>query len=257
MPGMEEHAKRIRVKVSVIIVALLWFSASISPAQISSASVPTAEEVIAEMLARDRQREAMAGGYTGSRKYVLDNQRLHKRAEMLVNIICNPDGSKHFEIVSEEGWSAANKRVLRKMVESESETSLPLTRPKTRLTTENYIFGAAQSDLLEGRAAYAIDVIPKRHDKYLFEGRIWVDAEDYALMRAEGKPAKSPSFWTRSVHFVQQYRRNGPFWFPQATDSVTDVLIFGTTQVSITYFGYTPRSLQARADPSQKGTAGQ
>ena len=57
------------------------------------------------------------------------------------------------------------------------------------------------SEFLEARPVYVIQVLPKREDKYLFEGRIWIDAEDFAVVRVEGKPAKNPSFWTRSVHF--------------------------------------------------------
>ena len=65
------------------------------------------------------------------------------------------------------------------------------------------------TDSLESRPVYIIEVRPKREDKYLFEGRIWVDAEDFALVRAEGKPAKNPSFWTHSVNFVQMYHKSG------------------------------------------------
>ena len=95
---------------------------------------------------------------------------------------------------------------------------------------------------LEGRPTYVINAIPKRHDKYLFRGRIWVDAEDYALRRVEGEPAKNPSFWIRSVHFTQEYRKNGAFWFPVATTSITEARIFGTTTVDIHYSDYAPNS---------------
>jgi len=61
------------------------------------------------------------------RRYVLENQHLHKRAEMLVEVQGDRDGTKHFEILSEEGWKAAHKHVLRKMLESESDTSRPDT----------------------------------------------------------------------------------------------------------------------------------
>ena len=88
------------------------------------------------------------------------------------------------------------------------------------------------------RAAYVLEIRPKRSEKYLFQGRIWVDAEDYALARAEGKPAKKPSFWTKSIHFVQIYQRCGPFWFPLSTQSVTEAHVFGTTDLSIEYFDY-------------------
>ena len=197
----------------------------------------------------------MAGGYTGSRRYVLDNQRLHKHAELFVNVKCDTHGTKHFEILAEEGWRAATEHVLRKMVESEAETSLPQMRVKTRLAPDNYVFRIAPGDVIEGRSVFVIDIAPRRSDKYLFRGRIWVDAKDYALVRAEGEPAKNASFWIRSVHFVQQYRPNGSFWFPSSTDSTTEALIFGRTKVSISYFNYLPDSLQARANLGLKGPA--
>ena len=202
----------------------------------------SADEVVANMFARDTQRESSGGGYTGNRLYVLDNQKMHKRAEMLVSVKCDPDGTKHFEVMSEQGWKSANKHVLRKMLESETETSRPETRPRTRLTHDNYEFQMLGTDPVEDRAAYIIEVLPKRHDRYLFKGRIWIDAKDYALVRAEGNPAKIPSFWTRSVHFVHRYRKAGPFWFPFSTESVTEARIFGRTEVTISYFDYMPNT---------------
>jgi hypothetical protein len=126
------------------------------------------------------------------------------------------------------------------MVETESDTSRPQTRAKNRITTENYSFQMIETSPIEGRMAYVIEANPKREDKSLFRGRIWVDIEDYALVRVEGKPAKNPSFWTKSVQFVQQYQKSGQLWFPHMTTSVTDARIFGRTDVSIRYFNYKP-----------------
>jgi hypothetical protein len=97
---------------------------------------------------------------------------------------------------------------------------------------------------LDGRTAYVIQVIPNRQDKTLFRGRIWVNAEDYALARVEGEPAKNPSFWTRKVEFTQEYQKAGAFWFPVQTTSITDVRMFGRTEVRIRYFDYKPVSAQ-------------
>jgi hypothetical protein len=164
---------------------------------------------------------------------------------MLVQVQGDPDGTKHFEVVSEEGWKAAHKHVLRKMLESESETSHPEARAKARINPENYDFTFAGTEVIDGRTAYVLEVSPKRKEKYLFRGRIWVDAEDYALARAEGQPAKNPSFWTKSTHFVQIYHKNGPLWFPRSTQSVTEAHIFGATDVNIEYFDYAPKTTHA------------
>ena len=203
-------------------------------------STPTADEVVANMYARDTLREAASGGYTGSREYVLDNHLFQKRAEMLVRVTCDGTGTKHFEVMSEDGWKSANRRVLRQMLATESDSSRPDTRPRNRITSDNYTFRMIDTEAHDGRTAYVIEVSPKREDKSLFRGQIWVDAEDYALARVEGEPAKNPSFWTRKVQFVQQYYKAGEYWFPMETTSLTEARIFGATEVSIRYFDYKP-----------------
>src|SRR5258708_2803794 len=211
----------------LLLAALFLLPASAAAAD-ESPSFPTAEEIVARMGSRDLQRQVSIEGYAGMRRYVLDNQHLHKRAEMLVQVQGDPDGTKHFEVVSEEGWKAAHKHVLRKMLESESDTSRPDIRAKTKLNPENYDFEVIGTEPVADRTAYVLEIKPKRREKYLFRGRIWVDTEDYALVRAEGNPAKSPSFWTKSTHFVQVYQKSGPLWFPLSTQSVTEAHIFGT-----------------------------
>jgi hypothetical protein len=232
------------MKNHLLLAALFLLPASAAAAD-ESPSLPTAEEIVAQMGFRDLQRQISIEGYAGMRRYVLDNQHLHKRAEMLVQVQGDPDGTKHFEVVSEEGWKAAHKHVLKKMLESESETSHPEARAKTRINPENYDFKMAGTEVIDGRTAYVLELSPKRKEKYLFRGRIWVDAEDYALARAEGQPAKNPSFWTKSTHFVQIYQKNGSLWFPRSTQSVTDAHIFGTTDVNIEYFDYMPKTTHA------------
>jgi hypothetical protein len=198
-----------------LLTALFLLRTSSVVAADDSGPLPTAEEIVTRMGSRDLQRQISMEGYAGMRRYVLENQHLHKRAEMLVQVQGDRDGTKHFDILSEEGWQAAHKHVLRKMLESESDTSRPDMRAKTKLNAENYEF----------------EVIGT------------VDSEDYALVRAEGNPAKNPSFWTKSTHFVQVYQKTGPLWFPLSTQSVTEAHIFGTTDVSIEYFDYAPKAL--------------
>jgi len=201
-----------------------------------------ANEIMARVLLRDTQRESESGGYAGHRRYIFENQKFQKHAELVVDVRCDASGTKHFYVVTEDGWKAANKHVLKKMLESETETSTPEIRPQTRLTADNYTFALVSSELIDGRLTYVIDATPKRRDKYLMDGRVWIDAQDFAMVRAEGKPAHNPSFWTRSIHFVQQYRKDGSYWFPSSTLSVTEARIFGTTKVNINYFNYQPNS---------------
>ena len=242
-----------RIRTFIILCITLGLT---SRCQAQQAPTHDANEIIARLMDRNSQRERLQAGYTGTRRYVLENQKFNKRAEMLVSVKCDPDGTKHFEVVSEEGWNSANKRVLRKMLDSETETSRPQIRLATGLTPENYQFQILGNDSLDGRSTYVIQVVPQREDKYLFEGRIWIDTEDFAVVQVEGKPAKNPSFWTHSVHFVQQYHKSGTFWFPFLTESVTEARIFGKTEVTIKYFDYQPNS-SARLPLSAKSLSDQ
>jgi hypothetical protein len=207
-------------------------------AQDSSQSLPTADEIVARMMERDRQRQAVLHGYSGFRRYVLENRRHHKRAEMLVRMNCLADGSKEFETESASGWGGARRYVFPRLLESEKEASLPRNRERSRITPDNYWFQMVGKDTAIGRAAYVLAITPKTENKYLIRGKIWVDADEYAIVRIEGEPVKNPSFWIKSIHFVHTYEKNGPLWLPASDRSVTDARIFGATDVTIDYFSY-------------------
>ena len=215
---------------------------SIAMAADSSLQLPTGDEVVAKMMARDNERQAVLYGYTASRRYVLENQRHHKRAEMLVRMTCLRDGSKRFETISETGWGGARNHVFPRLLEAETEASRPDLRERSRLIPENYVFEMVGTEYVDDRRAYVIAIAPKTPNKYLMQARIWIDADEYAIVRIEGKPAKNPSFWTKSVHFVHKYEKRGLFWFPVSDRSVTDVRIFGSTEVTIEYFDYAPNT---------------
>jgi len=228
------------MRVHLILSSMLILATAFLRVLHAEQPAPTADEVVATMFARDSVRELASGGYIGNREYVLENHKFRKRAQMQVRVTCDQTGTKHFDVLSEDGWKSASKHVLRQMLVSESDSSRPDTRPRNRITSDNYTFRMVETSVLDGRTAYLIEAIPNREDKSLFRGRIWVDTEDFALARVEGEPAKNPSFWTRKVHFVQQYHKDGAFWFPMQTTSVTDAHFFGTTDVNIRYFDYMP-----------------
>jgi hypothetical protein len=206
------------------------------------AEPPSADQVIGSMLERDRERQSSLDGYTARRRYVLENERHHKRAEMLVRVKCVKDGAKEFEIVSSAGWGVVRNHVFPRLLEAETDAARPELRERSRIIPENYSFEMAGTEIVNSRPAYVIAVIPKTSNKYLIKGKIWVDTEEYAIVRIEGQPAKSPSFWTKSVHFVHTYAKQGRFWLPLSDESVTDVRILGATDLKIEYFGYLPNN---------------
>jgi hypothetical protein len=239
------------MRFRILISALLACALAPLIGQATTAPAPSADEVIASMFTHEVQREAAAGGYRGNRQFVLGNPGFDKQARMEVSVACGPDGTETFQVVSKQGWKSANL-MLRKMPESESETSRPSVRPRTRVTSDNYGFQMIKAARLDGRLAYVIDETPKRQDEYLFRGRIWIDAEDYALARVEGEPARITSVWIHSVHFTQEFRKSGEYWFPSSTTSITEARMLGKTKVDIHHFDYFPRSGKASRDANRE-----
>jgi hypothetical protein len=204
-------------------------------------------EILERMMRADNDRSAALAGYSGIRHYRFENKQTEKTAEMTVRMSCGSDGLKTFEVISESGSGFVRSHVLRKMIEAEREASQKGERKETRITPDNYEFRLIGGEVSDGRDSYVLEVTPKKPSKFSIRGRIWVDAEDFAIARVEGQPAKNPSFWIRSVHVVQRYARTGQFWLPALNHSVAQARIFGTTEVVIEYSDYAARvqNLQA------------
>jgi hypothetical protein len=194
------------------------------------------------LMESDGNRRAAFPGYTAMRRYTLVNPRHEKRAEMLIRVDWSVDGSKQFDTVSAIGWSAIRDHVFPRLLEGEIEASQPHIQQRSRISPENYSFEMEGTDVINSRPAYRIVITPKAKNKYLVQGKIWVDMEDFAVARIEGKPAKNPSFWIKSVHFVHVYRKNGRFWLPSSDRSETDARIVGDTETTIEYFNYEPKT---------------
>ncbi|QNI33445.1 hypothetical protein H7849_05715 [Alloacidobacterium dinghuense] len=226
------------MRLQIITAFLVLVVTATSPGADDNFQLPSGDVVAARMLDRDAQRQSLMAGYHGLRRYILDNERMHKHAEILVRVGCDADGVKHFELVSQSGWKGAYGHVVSRMLASEEEASHPEIRFKIRLSPDNYEFHVLRNGLLDDRMDYVLEVVPRRREERLFEGRIWIDAQDYAVVRIEGEPARNPSFWIRDLHFVHTYQKSGTVWFPATTESTTEVRIFGTTTLKINYFDY-------------------
>jgi negative regulator of sigma E activity len=218
------------------ILAIVLSAATISSAQTGD-PLPSAEDVVAKMMQFDAQRQSQLTGYTAIRHYVAVNK--NRRAEMLVHVDCASDGAKQFTVLSEEGSGSIRKHVFHKLLSEETEASRHGTRNSTRLIPANYDFQFVGQEKLETGLAYVLQVSPKTANKYLINGKIWVDANDYSIVRIEGQPARNPSFWVRNVHFVHTYEKVGPFWFASATHTESEVRIFGSSKLTIENSDYT------------------
>jgi hypothetical protein len=201
-----------------------------------SADLPTADQVIANVMESEHARLASIGAYSVTSKYVLQNKNRH--AEMVVRWTRQEDGVKQFVVLSETGDGGVRSHVFHRLLEAEVEASRLDQQAHTRITPDNYSFALSGAEKIEGHEAFVIELEPKTQNKYLTRVRIWVDACDFAVIKVEGTPAHKVSFWTKDVNFVQTFEKNGAWWVPASNHSLTEARLFGQADLMIEYSDY-------------------
>ncbi len=199
---------------------------------------PDLKTLVSQMEERARERDSKLLAYSVERSYRVENLRFHKEGEAAAKMIYVAPSEKVFEVQSTSGTSFIRKGVINRMIDAEIKNASPELKPKSAITSDNYEFSWVGTEKIADRLQYVLHAKPKRKDQYLFDAKIWVDAEDYAVTRIQGRPAKNPSFWTRKVEFTHEYKKFGPFWLPVKNHAVSQVFLFGQTTTDLEYFDY-------------------
>lgn len=224
-----------RIKKAMLVLAIAVSAGMFSPAQTID-QLPSTKLVVARMMEANAVRQSQMTGYTVLRRYVAVNK--NRRAEMLVRVTCDRNDDERFSILSEEGSRSIRNHVFHKLLREEEKVGRHGTRHSARLIPANYTFQIIGEETIETGPAYVLAVSPNSVNKYSIDGRIWVDAGDYSIVRVEGQPAQTPSFWVRSVHFVHTYQKVGQFWLASSTRTKSKILIFGDSQLTIEDYDY-------------------
>jgi len=198
----------------------------------------TGDDVIAIMLQRNLLRNQQLQQYSAVRTYEIRNAEGKVAAQAVVRVEYRAPDKKTFSKTSEKGSSIVRHLVFDRLIESESETSSGQEHHNSAITTANYRFTLAGEEEVGPYHCFVLEAIPKRKDKYLFEGKIWIDAEDFAVVKIVGRPAKKPSFWINRVDFVRRYQRIDVFWFPLRDETFVDVKIYGRRVFTIDHQQY-------------------
>ena len=163
-------------------------------AQQANSSAPlTANEVIERVAAMNELRNKALENYSSLRSYHLECLCVsHKQADMVVRADYHAPNKKEFTIVSENGSGTVRNRVFKKLLEAEQESMREENQQRSAITPENYTFLVVDHQLTDADEIYVLEARPRNKNKFLFRGRIWVNATDFAITRVEGEPAQNP-----------------------------------------------------------------
>jgi hypothetical protein len=209
-------------------------------AQQANLSVPlTASEVMGRVVAMNELRDKALENYSSLRSYHLECHCLSKKqADMVVRADYHAPNKKEFTIVSEDGSGTVRNRVFKKLLEAEEESMREENKQRSAITPANYTFQVVDYQITDADEFYVLEALPRNKNKFLFRGRIWVNATDFAITRVEGEPAQNPSWWTVKTDFTRSYQKIGNFWLPESNESETKVRILGTAVLTINYGKY-------------------
>ena len=195
-----------------------------------------AEEILTRMEEGNAARFQALDSFQGRRRYFAENPRLRQKAFVVVETRYDAGQGKQFRILERGGSRAVERRVFVPMLETETANSKPRAREAVDICRRNYVFSLEGLDA--ATHAFIFTVKPRTDSRYLFRGRIWVDADDFAIQRIEGEPAQRLSFWLRSNRFVHEYAKFGSFWFPIRNRTEVQLRLFGKSRMGIDYYGY-------------------
>ena len=205
------------------------------------ANAPLRTEQIVEKLAeRNLERAQALHAYLGSRIYRVEYRGFPggRSAEMVVDVKYQSPGTKEFTIRSATGSKMIIDKVFKKLLQAEKEALAIEAQRRTALNGDNYNFTLIGHQNTPSGLMYVLTVEPKTKDKFLYRGRIWVDADDFAVVRLEAEPAKNPSFWTRNSEIEQVYMKVSEFWLPVRNHTITEIRLGGTAELTIQYSNY-------------------
>jgi hypothetical protein len=164
-------------------------------------------------------------------------QRFAGSGWMRVRVTLVPGVSMTWTVLDEGGSDYIRDKVLLAMLEGEAETVEKNLVTRSGVAEPNYRFSraATSESIAVPPGLERFRIIPKRADMMLVDGTAWVAAADGDLVQVDGRLAKSPSFWMKTVDVVRRYARIEGVRVPISTESTADVRFAGRTVLRMTY----------------------
>ena len=197
----------------------------------TGSTVPTVEAIVARMTRARAENRAHFRPYVVTQDYKLFGKERDKtKSQVIADVAFVPPDSKKYTIQQTNG-SELGGIIVRRMLANEAEVTKDYA--STDFSPENYGFRFIRKEDVNGQRCYVLELLPRREDKHLLRGDVWVDANTYLPRRFEGELAKAPSWWVRDVRVAFIYGKVGEMWLQTASEASANVRILGrSTMVS-------------------------
>jgi hypothetical protein len=198
----------------------------------------TEDRLFAELLAQNGRRSEGLKAYVAQRTYEVRDPKGKVHAEAVGRMEYEAPDKKTFTVTSEKGSGLVRRLALKPLIDSEIRAAAGKEHHDSAISPANYRLQLLGEEQVGPHHCFVAHAIPKRVDKYLFEGKVWIDVQDYAVVRIEGHPAANLSFWIKRVDFVRQYQKIDGFWLPQKDETFVHVRLYGKKVLTIDHASY-------------------
>lgn len=193
-----------------------------------NAIVPSVEQV-------EQQNPALTHPYEMIRKYkAFGANDSHPISELTATVGFAPPDKRTFTITHVSG-NTRGEKIIRTMLEQ--ETQFATAGHNEEISRANYDFVFLRQENFAGVPEYVLHIVPKRKQKNLLLGQIWVDAKTLHIQRIEGVPAQNPSIWIKNIHVTLQFGDVNGMWLPISFDAIATVRFAGRYSLTGLYAG--------------------
>jgi hypothetical protein len=218
----------------------------------------TESQVLRELAAHNEQRRSALHDYSALRTYQVIDLKGKVHAKEIGRMEFLAPDKKTFTVTSESGSGVVRHMALNPLIKSEIAAATGKEHHDSTISADNYTLSLLGEQQVGPYRCFVAEAVPKRKDKYLFEGKLWIDVNDYSVVRIEGHPAKKLSFWIQRADFVRQYQKIEGFWLPQKDQTFVQVRLYGKKVLTIEHQDYVVnmgQSKEARAMVTQAESA--
>lgn len=236
-------------------VRRFFFSCAAAALAIAAAHAQAGDAVYQQIDAAVQQRVANISGFSDIEKYDVyrGHDETHPAAEITVKMSYRRGSGRTFRIVSQSGSDLIRKFGLIPLLNAESRLSEPGALEHTWFTTANYRMQlkSSQTEPLNGRQCYVLDIVPRHKAPNAIQGTLWVDAEDGSIVKVDGVASRRPSILAGTTSIMREYKQIHGYAMATHARAESNSHFIGRTVVTVDYTQY-----ELIFDPTPASVAG-
>jgi len=250
MADLCSRRRPIAISSATLVFALLFLQTSaIAADQVAvSVAAPDLATIVRRLTQAQLDNRARGKAYSLTREYkVFGGDAAHPRTDVVATVNFLPPNLKTYDI--DQSTGGIGEKVIRHILDREIEAT---RNPDAMLVTpENYDFTLAGEDVAAGRPCYRLEIAPKHQRKDLIKATVWVDKDSFRILRIEGEPVRSPSFWVKDIHLILEFSEVAGMWMQTETHALARMRFGGEYKVTSQNLNYdVARSVAANTRPT-------